>query len=67
MSPELVTIAPTVAIQRRVTRVMADVLVLGNMSAAEIRGVYEELEKARDALSRILDRADNKNVGTTDD
>ena len=41
---------------------MADALVLGNLSAAEARGVYEELQKARDALSRILDRADGKNA-----
>ena len=35
---------------------------IGNLSAAEARGVYEELQKARDALSRILDRADGKNA-----
>ena len=62
MPIELVSIKPTPALQRRVTRIMADTLVLLNLSAAEARGVYEELEKARDALSRILDRADGKDA-----
>jgi hypothetical protein len=62
MPPELIAVQPTPALQKRVTRIMADALVLGNLSAAEARGVYEELQKARDALSRILDRADGKNA-----
>ncbi len=45
---------------RRMTRVMTDVVQLKKLSAAEARALYRDLEVTRDALSRILDRADGK-------
>jgi len=57
---ELHTSQPTPAIMRRLTRVMMDVVHLKELTAAEARALYDDLEATRDALSQILDRADGK-------
>lgn len=50
-------------LQQRIIRMQADVLTLQQLlSAPEIRAVYSHIEEARDALSRLLDRADGKHV-----
>ena len=60
MSIELIKSDPKPEQQRRVMRLMLDVRKLLGLSKAEIKAVYRELEAARDALSRILDRVDGK-------
>jgi len=50
------------SIKRRVFRIMGDALVLSRLTPRQVRPVYDELEKARDALSRILDHADGKDA-----
>jgi hypothetical protein len=49
-------------VQQRVIRMLADTRTLSVMTAPEVRAVYEELETIRDALSRLLDRADAKRI-----
>jgi hypothetical protein len=61
MSVELVHSADE-ATQKRVFRLMADTLFLSRLTPLQARAVYDEIEKARDALSRILDHADGKNA-----
>lgn len=39
-----------------------DAVALRKLSRAEVRAIYDKLETVRDALSRILDRADGKNA-----
>jgi hypothetical protein len=41
---------------------LTDVKALFDLTRAEVRGVYSEIETARDALSRILDHADGKDA-----
>jgi hypothetical protein len=49
--------------RQRLNRLAIDVLKLRDqLTRAQIRMVYDEIEKARDALSAILDRADGKNA-----
>lgn len=62
MSVELVHSQPTEDTQKRLIRMSIDVFKLGSLSKAEARAVYGELETVRDALSRILDRADGKDA-----
>jgi hypothetical protein len=47
-------------LKQRVIRLEADVVMLRALTSAEIRGIYDYLETARDELSRILDKADGK-------
>ena len=60
MGIELRTSQPSDELKARMIRVMADTVQLKKMSAAEARTLYRDLEATRDALSRILDRADGK-------
>lgn len=48
--------------EMRLTRMLKDTLLLRELSAAEIKAAYSELEAMRDALSNMLDKADGKNV-----
>jgi hypothetical protein len=50
----------TPMLEQRMIRVMTDVTVLQTLTPAEIRAIYSELEHIRDALSQLLDRADDK-------
>jgi hypothetical protein len=52
----------TPMLQQRVLRMLADIYALTKLTAPEIRAVYSPLEEARDALSRMLDNADGKDV-----
>ena len=48
---------------RRITRLMLDVHALrGSLTRGQIMTAYEMLEAARDALSRMLDQADDKDA-----
>jgi hypothetical protein len=47
-------------LEQRVLRMLSDLYTLSKLTGPEIRAVYSPLEEARDALSRILDRADGK-------
>ena len=58
----LETSQPSQDTQHRVTRMMQDVIALKDLSRAEIRSVYGHLEAVRDALSLMLDKADNKDA-----
>ena len=49
-------------IERRLIRMLEDAMALRRLSPIEIATVYDTVEKIRDALSRILDRADQKNA-----
>jgi hypothetical protein len=49
-------------LKQRVIRLETDVLMLRSLTSAEIRGIYDHLETARDELSRLLDRANGKHV-----
>lgn len=62
MSLELVhsKVGPDVA--RRLFRVRADIAALKLLTPLQARALYDDLEKARDALSRILDHADGKHA-----
>lgn len=51
---------PSEQTKTRMIRVMSDVVQLKKLTAAEARALYRDLEATRDALSRILDRADGK-------
>jgi hypothetical protein len=62
MSFKLVADNPGVSNVRRVLRLAIDAKILSHLSASEIRPLYDKIEAARDALSRILDRADDKNA-----
>jgi hypothetical protein len=62
MSVELAVSEPDEAMRKRVFRIVGDALTLSRLSAPEIRAVYEEIERARDALSQLLDRADGKHA-----
>ena len=61
--PELVHSKVPEFQQQRLMRMMIDVLKLREqLTRAEIRACYDELETARDALSRLLDKADGKDA-----
>lgn len=62
MAVELVKKQPDTKTIQRVVRIQADAIALSNLDAAELRGIYENLEAARDRLSRLLDRADDKDA-----
>lgn len=47
-------------VKQRVIRIQLDAHLLRHLTLAEIKMVYSEIEAARDALSRVLDRADGK-------
>jgi hypothetical protein len=50
-------------IQRRIVRLQMDIRWFArNLSDMETRAIYDKLEHARDALSRILDHADGKHA-----
>jgi hypothetical protein len=53
---------PSVQMQQRVMRIEMDALKLMDLSRAEIKTIYDKIEQARDALSRVLDRADGKHA-----
>jgi hypothetical protein len=57
---ELVSSQPSTETEQRIIRMMTDAKVLAELSAAQARSVYKELEETRDVLSLILDRADGK-------
>lgn len=49
--------------QQRLIRIGTDVCALRDtLTRAQIRTVYDTLETIRDALSRLLDKADDKNA-----
>jgi hypothetical protein len=61
--PELVHSEVPAHQKQRLARLMMDVLRLREqLTRAQIRSVYPELEAARDALSNLLDKADGKNA-----
>jgi hypothetical protein len=62
MSLKLVATNERVSSMRRTLRIAIDVKILSQAPASEIKYLYDKIEAARDALSRILDRADNKNA-----
>lgn len=62
MSVELVHSQPAPDLQKRMTRMEIDARTLSRLTRAEVRTIYTELEAVRDAISRILDRADGKNA-----
>jgi hypothetical protein len=49
-------------LEQRAIRMLTDACLLERLTTAEIRSIYTELETARDALSRMLDRVDGKHV-----
>jgi hypothetical protein len=62
MSVELVHSQPSQDTMQRVIRIRADTIRLADAPLPEIRALYAQIERARDALSRILDRADGKDA-----
>jgi hypothetical protein len=62
VSVELACERPSEATERRLIRILTDIKALSRLTRPEVRGVYGEIEIARDALSRILDDADGKNA-----
>jgi hypothetical protein len=62
---ELIHSEPSVQIQRQLVRLHNDTQALcAKLTGAEAQWAYEIVEHARDNLSKILDRADGKNVST---
>ena len=57
---ELIHSEPDEVLQKRVTRIMMDARMLTMLSKPQARAIYTEIELARDALSRILDKVDGK-------
>jgi hypothetical protein len=62
VSLKLVADNPSVSNNRRVLRLAIDAKILSHLTTSEIKPLYDKIEAARDALSRILDRADDKNA-----
>lgn len=62
MSVELVHSQPPIDVQIRLIRMLADALILRELSRAEAKAVYREIEMVRDELSKTLDRADGKHA-----
>jgi hypothetical protein len=62
MSIELVYSGPDPALLQRMQRMLMDVRALSRLTKVQAQSVHEELELVRDALSRILDRADGKHA-----
>jgi hypothetical protein len=63
LAVELVHSDPSPATERQLVRLYNDTQsLLAKLSKAEARTAYPVLEKARDNLSAILDRADGKDV-----
>jgi hypothetical protein len=60
--PELVHSKLPFDEQRRILRLLNDIYHLQKLTRAEVRTVYQALEEGRDALSRMLDKADGKNA-----
>jgi hypothetical protein len=58
----LVTSEPGDEKRKSLVRVNIELCRLGTLTGPEARALYTDLERARDALSRILDRADGKNA-----
>ena len=52
----------TPANEQRLTRMMADVLVIEKMPPHELRAAYDAIESMRDLMSKLLDEMDGKNV-----
>jgi hypothetical protein len=50
------------AMQQRMIRMLADANAFKSLTRPEIRALYEEIEAARDLLSRLLDKVDGKHV-----
>lgn len=48
--------------EQRLTRMLCDALMLSRMSAAELNEAREVIEQLRDALTRLLDRAEDEDV-----
>jgi hypothetical protein len=58
---ELVHSQPSQDMEQRILRIRHDALILANeMTKAQARSSYLILERARDDLSKVLDRADWK-------
>ncbi|MET3995007.1 hypothetical protein ABID65_006673 [Bradyrhizobium sp. S3.9.2] len=53
---------PNEIMLQRMVRILLDVRALRALTRPEIRALYEEIEAARDELSRLLDRVDGKHV-----
>jgi hypothetical protein len=63
LPPELVHSELPAGLQQRLTRMMFDTRMLGeSLTPAQRKSAYSEIEAIRDALSRLLDKADNKNA-----
>jgi hypothetical protein len=62
MSLKLVADNPGVSNNQRVLRLAMDAKILSHLSTSEIKPLYDKIEAARDALSRILDKTDGKNA-----
>lgn len=62
MTVKLIHCKPSLDTKTRVIRLHCDTIALGDLSKAEIRAIYGHIERARDALSRILDRSDGKDA-----
>ena len=63
MPVELVHSEPSPATEKQLIRLYNDTQSLrAKLNKAEARAAYVILEKARDNLSAILDRADSKNI-----
>jgi hypothetical protein len=61
--PELVHSELPAGLQQRLTRMMIDARALGTiLTRAQLKSAYSEIETVRDALSGLLDKADNKNA-----
>jgi hypothetical protein len=61
MTIELIKSDPDDDEQKRVIRMMSDTRALKRqLSAAQVRSVYPQLEQIRDTLSLMLDKADGK-------
>ena len=57
----LINCNPSIEEKQRVMRLQLDAYhILRHLTPIEIKALYSELETARDALSRALDRADGK-------
>lgn len=45
---------------QRILRMLSDIIVISALTGAEIKPYYTEIERMRDRLSSLLDRADGK-------
>lgn len=57
---KLATSDPSEAVHERIAQMKRNTMALRTLNSAELRALYAEIERIRDCLSLLLDKADGK-------